>query len=116
MRVIKKYPNRRLYDATASRYVTLDDIRQLVLDEIAFQVVDRKTEANITRAILLQVIADQEQRGPALLSESFLSLVISAYRSPTAVLVRDHLERSLAQFLGPRRDAGAATGGEPAGA
>jgi polyhydroxyalkanoate synthesis repressor PhaR len=116
MRVIKKYPNRRLYDATASRYVTLDDIRQLVLDEVSFQVVDRKTDANITRAILLQVIADQEQRGPPLLSESFLSQMICAYRSSTAVLVSDFLERSLTQFLRPRRDAGGANGNEPAGA
>jgi polyhydroxyalkanoate synthesis repressor PhaR len=112
MRVIKKYPNRRLYDATASRYVTLDDIHQLVLDEVSFQVVDRKTAANITRAILLQVIAEQEQRGPALLSEAFLSRVICAYRSPAAQRVSDHLERSLAQLLG---EAGETHGNEPAG-
>ena len=116
MRVIKKYPNRRLYDAVASRYVTLGDIRQLVLDEIPFQVVDRSTDENITRAILLRVIAEQEQRGPAMLSESFLSQVICAYRSSTAVLVSEHLERSLAQLLGPRRDGGGANRNEPAGA
>jgi polyhydroxyalkanoate synthesis repressor PhaR len=116
MRVIKKYPNRRLYDATASRYVTLEDIRQLVLDEIAFKVVERKTDANITRAILLQVIADQEQRGPALLSESFLAKVIRAYRSSAAALVSDCLERGIEELVRPHGDGGGAHGNERAGA
>jgi polyhydroxyalkanoate synthesis repressor PhaR len=112
MRVIKKYPNRRLYDATSSRYVTLGDIRELVLREIPFQVIDRKTNADITRAILLQVIAAQEESGPALLSESFLAQVICAHRSAAATLVKGHLERSLAQLLGTRSDA---RGSEPVG-
>jgi polyhydroxyalkanoate synthesis repressor PhaR len=116
MRVIKKYPNRRLYDATASRYVTLDDIRKLVLDEVPFQVVDRKTGANITRAILLQVIVDQEEQGPALLSESFLAQVIRAYRSSGAASVQGVLERSLAQVLSARRDGAGAVGKEASGA
>jgi polyhydroxyalkanoate synthesis repressor PhaR len=114
MRVIKKYPNRRLYDAVASRYVTLDDIRQLVLEEIPFQVVDRKTEANITRSILLQVIAEQEQRGPALLSESLLSQLIRASRSATALQVKEYLERSLALFLGSPPGVGGEKGSDPA--
>ena len=111
MRVIKKYPNRRLYDATSSRYVTLSDIRELVLNEVPFQVIDRKTDADITRAILLQVIAAEEERGPALLSESFLTQVICAHRSSAATLVKGYLERSLAQFLGTLGDA---LGPEPA--
>jgi polyhydroxyalkanoate synthesis repressor PhaR len=116
MRVIKKYPNRRLYDAVASRYVTLDDIRQLVLDEVPFQVVDRKTEANITRAILLQVISEQELRGPALLSESVLSQLIRASHGSMALPVNAFLERSLAQFLGSLRSVGAVKRDDPAGA
>jgi polyhydroxyalkanoate synthesis repressor PhaR len=116
MRVIKKYPNRRLYDAVGSRYVTLDDIRQLVLDEIPFQVVDRSTNENITRAILLRVIAEQEQQGPALLSESFLSQLICASRSSTPRPVQEFLERNLAQFLSSRRDVAGGKGNDPAGA
>jgi polyhydroxyalkanoate synthesis repressor PhaR len=116
MRVIKKYPNRRLYDAVASRYVTLDDIRQLVLDEIPFQVVDRSTDENITRTILLRVIAEQEQRGPAMLSESFLAQLICASRSSTPRPVQEFLERNLAQFLSSRPDVAGAKANEPAGA
>jgi polyhydroxyalkanoate synthesis repressor PhaR len=116
MRVIKKYPNRRLYDPAASRHITLADILQLVLDGTPFQVVDRKTEANITCTVLLQVIAEQEQRGPALLSELFLSHLIRAAHGATASLVKDALDRSLAQFPQLHRDTDRAQGGETAGA
>ena len=59
-RVIKKYPNRRLYDTVESRYITLADVRRLVVEKIDFVVVDKKNNADITRSILLQVIAEQE--------------------------------------------------------
>ena len=62
-RVIKKYPNRRLYDTETSRYITLSDVRELVIDRIDFQVIDKKTGEDITRTILLQVISEQEQHG-----------------------------------------------------
>jgi len=58
-RVIKKYPNRRLYDTVESRYITLADVRRLVVEKIDFVVVDKKNNADITRSILLQVIAEQ---------------------------------------------------------
>ena len=116
MRVIKKYPNRRLYDPTACRYITLADILKLVLDGIPFQVVDRKTDANITRAILLQVIAEQEQRGPALLSESFLSHVIRAAHGAAPSLVKEVLDRSVAQFPEGHGEPDGAKGSETAGA
>jgi len=115
MRVIKKYPNRRLYDATASRYVTLDDILRLVLGETPFQVVERKTNADITRAILLQVVADQERRGPVLLSESLLRQLICAYGSATAARLSESLERSVAQLLRPGIDVGGASARTPRG-
>jgi polyhydroxyalkanoate synthesis regulator protein len=70
--------------------------------------IDRKTDANITRAILLQVIADQEQRGPSLLTESFLSQVIRAYRGASPDAVRELLERGIAQFRTPQGGADAA--------
>ena len=69
-RVIKKYPNRRLYDTDESRYIKLADIRDLVINDIEFVVYDKKTGADITRNILLQVISEQEQQGDAILSES----------------------------------------------
>lgn len=61
-RVIKKYPNRRLYDTGESRYVTLRDIRRLVLEDRPFRVIERQTGADITAGILLQVLAEQEDR------------------------------------------------------
>ncbi|HOP17799.1 MAG TPA: polyhydroxyalkanoate synthesis regulator DNA-binding domain-containing protein, partial [Gammaproteobacteria bacterium] len=59
-RLIKKYPNRRLYDTTESRYITLDEVREMVLKEIPFKVIDRQSEEDITRNILLQIIMEQE--------------------------------------------------------
>src|SRR5512132_3574696 len=76
-RIIRKYPNRRLYDTVESRYVTLADIRRLVVERIDFVVLDRKTQQDITRSILLQVIAEQEGGGTeSLMSRDFLSQVI----------------------------------------
>ena len=81
-RVIRKYPNRRLYDTVESRYVTLADIRRLVVERIDFVVLDRKTQQDITRSILLQVIAEQEGGGTeSLMSRDFLSQVIRSYGS-----------------------------------
>ncbi|MCY3751586.1 MAG: polyhydroxyalkanoate synthesis regulator DNA-binding domain-containing protein, partial [Gammaproteobacteria bacterium] len=57
MRIIKKYPNRRLYDTEISRYITLEDVRKLVLNGIEFQVTDVKTEEDLTRSVLLQIIS-----------------------------------------------------------
>ena len=77
-RTIKKYPNRRLYDTEESRYITLADIRRLVLERIDFVVIDKKSEEDITRSILLQVISEQEEAGEPLFSRDFLSLRPSA--------------------------------------
>ena len=71
-RVIRKYPNRRLYDTVESRYVTLADVRRLVIERVDFVVLDRKTQQDITRSILLQVIAEQEGGGESLMSRDFL--------------------------------------------
>jgi polyhydroxyalkanoate synthesis repressor PhaR len=61
-RVIKKYPNRRLYDTEESRYITLADIKDLVMNKVDFEVIDKKSGEDITRTILLQVISEQEWR------------------------------------------------------
>jgi len=62
-RIIKKYPNRRLYDTEISRYITLEEVRQLVLQGVKFRVLDKRNKEDITRSILLQVIAEQEEGG-----------------------------------------------------
>jgi polyhydroxyalkanoate synthesis repressor PhaR len=97
-RTIKKYPNRRLYDTVESRYITLADIRRLVIQGIDFVVVDKKTQADITRAILLQVIAEQEHDGEPLMSRDFLSQVIRSYDDAMRSMVGNYLEQSLKLF------------------
>lgn len=94
-RVVKKYPNRRLYDTVESRYITLADIRRLVLDKIDFLVIDKKSQEDITRSILLQVIAEQEHAGEPLMSQDFLAQVIRCYGGAMQSLVGSYLEQSL---------------------
>ena len=94
-RVIKKYPNRRLYDTVESRYITLADIRRLVLEKIDFVVIDKKSQEDITRSILLQVIAEQEHQGEPLMSQDFLSQVIRSYGGAMQGFVGSYLEQSL---------------------
>ena len=99
MRVIKKYPNRRLYDTAISQYVTLDDIRQLVTQRGMFQVIDAKTKDDITRSILLQIIVEQEEKGEPILSTAFLSRVIRFYGDAMQGFMGSYLEKSLESFL-----------------
>ena len=94
-RVIKKYPNRRLYDTVESRYITLADIRRLVMDKVDFVVIDKKSQEDITRSILLQVIAEQEHTGEPLMSQDFLSQVIRSYGGNLQNLLSSYLEQSM---------------------
>ena len=96
-RVIKKYPNRRLYDTVESRYITLADIRRLVVDKTEFIVIDKKTQEDITRTILLQVIAEQEQ-GEPLMSQDFLAQIIRSYGGVMQNFVGSYLDQSLKFF------------------
>ena len=80
-RIIKKYPNRRLYDTEKSQYVTLQQIRSLVLDEIPFIVIDQKSEDDITRSILLQIIFEQESETNPLFSNDNLERFIRYYNA-----------------------------------
>jgi polyhydroxyalkanoate synthesis repressor PhaR len=98
-RIIKKYPNRRLYDTIESRYITLSDIRRLVLDKVEFVVVDKKSQEDITRSILLQVISEQEHDGEPLMSQDFLAQVIRAYGGAMQGMVGSYLEQSLKLFM-----------------
>jgi polyhydroxyalkanoate synthesis repressor PhaR len=103
-RVIRKYPNRRLYDTIESRYVTLADIRRLVVERIDFVVLDRKSQQDITRSILLQVIAEQEGAGESLMSRDFLSQVIRTYGSGLQDFVGRYLDESIQQFAREQRE------------
>jgi polyhydroxyalkanoate synthesis repressor PhaR len=98
-RVIKKYPNRRLYDTVESRYITLADVRRLVVERIDFVVVDKKNNADITRSILLQVIAEQEHLAEPILTQDFMVNVIRAYGTTAQGQVSGHLEQSLKQIM-----------------
>lgn len=104
-RTIKKYPNRRLYDTVESRYITLADIRRLVIDRIDFVVMDKKTQEDITRSILLQVIAEQEHGGEPLMSRDFLSQIIRSYGGAMQGMIGSYLEQSLKLFASQQRDA-----------
>ena len=102
-RVVKKYPNRRLYDTVESRYITLADIRRLVMEKIDFVVIDKKSQEDITRSILLQVIAEQEHAGEPLMSQDFLSQVIRSYGGAMQSLVGSYLEQSLKALSGQQQ-------------
>jgi polyhydroxyalkanoate synthesis repressor PhaR len=111
LRVIKKYPNRRLYDTVESRYITLDDVRRLVLERIEFCVIDKRSQQDITRPVLLQVIADQEQRNGTILSQDFLAELIRSHDVGIEGVLSSYLEQTLRLFLSqtpPAGDPGAA--------
>jgi len=98
-RVIKKYPNRRLYDTVESRYITLTDVKRLVAEKIGFVVVDKKNNADITGSILLQVISEQEHQGEPLLNREFMTQLIRAYGASAHGQVAAHLEQSLRLYF-----------------
>lgn len=100
MITIKKYPNRRLYDTSQSKYVNLDYLLKLVQDHQDFEVVDSKSGEDHTKAILLQIISDQEgDENRSLLTNTLLKQLIRFYNSDMQPFVRSYLEQSLASFL-----------------
>ncbi len=98
-RVIKKYANRRLYDAAESRHVTLDDLRKLIVQGEKIKVVDDKSGDDLTRSILLQIIADQEQFGQPILSTQTLESIIRFYGDAMQGFMGRYLEQSVASFV-----------------
>lgn len=97
-RTIKKYANRRLYDTTASQHVTLHDIRELVAQGEDIAVVDDTSGEDITRNVLLQILAEQEQGGQPILSTQMLMQIIRFYGNPMQGLMTQFLDQSLASF------------------
>lgn len=97
-RLLKKYPNRRLYDTHSSAYVTLDDVRKLVLEGERFRVIDARSGADLSHGILLQIICEEEASGVRLLSDEFLEQLIRSYGRNGAESLGGHLAASLRQF------------------
>jgi polyhydroxyalkanoate synthesis repressor PhaR len=99
MRVIKKYPNRRLYDTANSGYITLADVKQMVLEFIDFQVIDAKTGDDLTRGILLQIILEEESAGVPMFSSEMLSQMIRFYGNALQGIMGNYMEQNVKAFL-----------------
>ena len=99
IRIIKKYPNRRLYDTEISSYITIEDVRQLIVDGETFEVRDAKSGEDLTRQVLLQIITEHEQDGQPMLSTQLLSQLIRFYGDSLQGFMGNYLERSMQVFL-----------------
>ena len=99
VRMIKKYPNRRLYDTANSGYITLADVKQMVLDQIDFQVVEAKSGEDLTRAILLQIILEEESGGLPMFSSEMLTQMIRFYGTAQQTMMGQYMEQNVKAFL-----------------
>lgn len=98
MRIIKKYPNRRLYDTEQSRYITLSDLQRLVMEGHEFQVKDANTGSDLTRNILLQIIAERESGGKPMFTTEILLRIIRFYGDSVQDALTEYLQQSLSLF------------------
>ena len=112
-RIIKKYPNRRLYDTKLSRYVTLADVRELVMQGEQFRVVDTSDKEDITRSILLQIMLEEESGGEPLFSAKMLAQLIQFYGGSWQSMFTRYMEESLDLFAKQQQHMSEAMGGEP---
>ena len=99
VRLIKKYPNRRLYDTKMSSYITLANVKQLVVEQAPFKVVDAKNGDDLTRAILLQIILEEESGGSPMFSQDVLMQFIRCYGTTMQSCIADHLQRSVTAMV-----------------
>lgn len=97
--MIKKYPNRRLYDTAISSYITLDDVQRLVLSHIEFRVTDAKTGEDITRNILLQIIVEREEGGEPIFSTDVLQQIIRFYGDALQGMIASYFDKSVNLFV-----------------
>jgi polyhydroxyalkanoate synthesis repressor PhaR len=97
-RLIKKYPNRRLYDTVSSRYITLDEIKALVIKHIVFKVVDDHLE-DVTDHVLLQLLAQEENNHSPIFTRQLLQNLICFYGHPSQKALSEFLEKGLAVFI-----------------
>ena len=112
-RIIKKYPNRRLYDTELSRYVTLADVRELVMEGTEFKVLDTANGEDITRSILLQIMLEEESGGKPLFTSKMLGQLIRFYGGSLQGLFARYLEESLELFAREQHRLGDAMGQAP---
>jgi polyhydroxyalkanoate synthesis repressor PhaR len=98
-RIIKKYPNRRLYDTDTSSYITLTEIKQLVMDSEAFVVLDAKTGDDLTRSILLQIILEEESQGSPMFTAPVLANIIRFYGHTMQGLMGGYLEKNMQALM-----------------
>src|SRR3978361_1824131 len=98
-RIIKKYPNRRLYDTQTSSYITLTDVKQLVLANEDFTVIDAKSEEDLTRSILLQIILEEESNGSPRFSSGATSQIIRYYGHAMQGMMGSYLEKNIQAFI-----------------
>ena len=98
IRLIKKYPNRRLYDTQTSSYITLADVKELVLEHGIFQVVDAKSGEDLTRNILLQIILEEEAGGAPMFTSDLLSQMIRFYGNAMQGMMGKYLESNIKSF------------------
>ncbi len=98
-RVIKKYPNRRLYDTDKSAYITLTEVKDLVTGNIPFEVLDAKTNDEITRSILLQIILEEESGGEPIFTTEMLAHMIRCYGNAMQGVMGTFLERGIHSFI-----------------
>jgi polyhydroxyalkanoate synthesis repressor PhaR len=99
VRVIKKYPNRRLYDTDTSSYITLAEVRQLVMDNEPFVVRDAKSNEDLTRSILLQIILEEETAGVPIFTEQVLANIIRFYGHAMQGFMGAYLEKNVQMFM-----------------
>lgn len=116
-RVVKKYPNRRLYDTEISSYITIEDVRQLIVDGEEFEVRDAKSGEDLTRQVLLQIISEHEQDGQPMLSTQLLSHIIRFYGDSMQGFMGSYLDQSMQSFMDQqqqfRQQMGASLGQTP---
>lgn len=98
-RLIKKYPNRRLYDTQTSSYITVTDVKQLVLDNEDFMVIDAKSNEDLTRSILLQIILEEESNGVPMFSSTALSQIIRYYGHAMQGMMGSYLDKNIQAFI-----------------
>ncbi len=112
-RLIKKYPNRRLYDTEASKYITLANLKELIVSGVVVKVVDTNSDEDLTQSILMQIIMESEAAGEPIFSTTMLQQLIRFYGSPVQSMLTRYMEESMALFSRQQKEVGDALGSDP---
>jgi len=99
MRLIKKYPNRRLYDTELGEYITLENIKKLVFDRVEFKVIDARTKKDLSQSTLLQIIAEQEATSTPIFTTAVLQDFIRSYQEKSQHIFSQYLEQAMDLFI-----------------